>query len=48
MDEFVDLCILCGCDYCDNIDGIGAVTALKLINKYRTLEKVLDHLKSEN
>lgn len=31
MDEFVDLCILCGCDYCDNLDGIGAITAFKLI-----------------
>jgi hypothetical protein len=21
MDQFVDLCILCGCDYCDTIRG---------------------------
>jgi flap endonuclease-1 len=24
MDQFIDLCILCGCDYCDNIKGITA------------------------
>jgi flap endonuclease-1 len=23
MDQFVDLCILLGCDYCDSIKGIG-------------------------
>lgn len=22
MDQFIDLCILCGCDYCDSIRGI--------------------------
>lgn len=21
MDQFIDLCILCGCDYCDSIRG---------------------------
>ena len=21
MDQFIDLCILCGCDYCDTIKG---------------------------
>ncbi|KAF5803721.1 putative spleen exonuclease [Helianthus annuus] len=21
MDQFIDLCILCGCDYCDSIKG---------------------------
>jgi 5'-3' exonuclease len=30
-DEFVDLCILLGCDYCDKIKGIGPKNALKLI-----------------
>jgi flap endonuclease-1 len=47
-DEFVDLCILCGCDYCDSIDGIGPITAFKLITKYRSLEKVVEHLNDEN
>ena len=47
-DEFIDLCILCGCDYASRIGGIGPVKAFKLIKDYGTLEKVLDFLKNEN
>eukprot|EP00002_Diphylleia_rotans_P035074 TRINITY_DN7607_c0_g1_i1.p1 TRINITY_DN7607_c0_g1~~TRINITY_DN7607_c0_g1_i1.p1 ORF type:complete len:381 (-),score=93.03 TRINITY_DN7607_c0_g1_i1:317-1459(-) len=43
-EEFIDLCILCGCDYCDTIKGIGPVTALKLIKKHKTIEEVLANL----
>lgn len=39
-DEFIDLCILCGCDYCDKIPGIGPKTALKLLRKYHCIEEV--------
>ena len=31
--QFVDLCILCGCDYTASIKGIGPKTALKLIKQ---------------
>merc|ERR1712187_1070727 len=31
MDQFIDFCILCGCDYCDTIKGGGPSTAIKLI-----------------
>ncbi len=34
MPQFIDLCILCGCDYTDKIKGIGPKTALELILKY--------------
>jgi flap endonuclease-1 len=44
MSEFIDLCILCGCDYSDKIRGIGPKRAYALIKKYRTLEEVLAHL----
>lgn len=47
-DEFVDLCILCGCDYTDTIEGIGPITAYKLIQEHRTIEKILVHLAKEN
>lgn len=43
-DEFVDLCILLGCDYCDSIKGIGPKTALKLIRAHGTIEKILENL----
>ncbi|TYJ01150.1 hypothetical protein E1A91_A13G134400v1 [Gossypium mustelinum] len=33
MDQFIDLCILSGCDYCESIRGIGGQTALKLIRQ---------------
>lgn len=43
-DEFIDLCILLGCDYCDSIRGIGPKKAIELINKYRSIEKILENL----
>lgn len=41
MQEFVDLCILCGSDYTDAIQGVGPVTAFKFIKKYHSIEAVL-------
>ena len=45
--QFVDLCILCGCDYCEKIPNIGPVSALKLIKKYGSLEEVIESLDKE-
>ncbi|XP_060762550.1 probable flap endonuclease 1 homolog isoform X2 [Neoarius graeffei] len=39
--EFVDLCILLGCDYCEKITGLGPSRALKLIQQHRTIEDVI-------
>lgn len=47
MNQFVDLCVLLGTDYCDNIKGIGSKRAYQLILKYKNLENVLKHLESE-
>lgn len=44
QDEFIDLCILLGCDYCDTIRGVGPKRAIELIQKYRSIEEVLEHL----
>lgn len=41
MEQFIDMCILCGCDYASNIRGIGAVRALSLIKQHGSLEKVV-------
>lgn len=46
-DQFVDLCILLGCDYCDTIRGIGPKTALKLIKEHGDIETILKHLNRE-
>lgn len=32
-DKFIDLCILCGCDYTGSIKGIGPKKALALIRQ---------------
>jgi len=47
-EEFINLCILCGCDYLKNLEGIGPVTAFKLIQEHKDIEGVLKKLKQEN
>lgn len=44
MAQFVDLCILCGCDYTDSIKGIGPIKALKLIQEHKNIEGVIASL----
>jgi len=41
MEQFIDVCILCGCDYTDTIKGIGHKTALELIREHKNIEGVL-------
>lgn len=43
-DEFVDLCIMLGCDYCDSIKGVGPKTALRLIKQHHSIETILDNI----
>lgn len=45
MDQFIDICILCGCDYCPTIRGIGPKKAYQLIKEYKNIEGVLEHIK---
>ena len=46
-EQFIDMCILCGCDYCDTIRGIGPKTALKLIKEHGSIEKILEEIDTE-
>lgn len=48
MEEFIDLCILCGCDYTNSIGGIGPLTAFKLMKEHENLEGVLEKVKELN
>ena len=41
-DEFIDMCILCGCDYCPTIPKVGPVRAMKYIHKYKTIENLIN------
>ncbi|KAG7204514.1 hypothetical protein KM043_004940 [Ampulex compressa] len=43
-DEFIDLCIMLGCDYTQSIKGIGPKRATELIKTHRSLEKILESL----
>uniref|UniRef100_A0A804HT75 Flap endonuclease 1 n=1 Tax=Musa acuminata subsp. malaccensis TaxID=214687 RepID=A0A804HT75_MUSAM len=47
MDQFIDLCILSGCDYCNSIKGIGGQTALKLIHRHGCMENILQNINKE-
>ncbi|GAA5989049.1 hypothetical protein JCM11641_002308 [Rhodosporidiobolus odoratus] len=45
MSQFIDMCMLCGCDYLEPIKGVGAKTALKLVKEYDSMDDILAHLK---
>ncbi len=47
IEEFVDMCILLGCDYCETIRGVGPVTAMKLIRKYKSLDNIVEAIKED-
>jgi flap endonuclease-1 len=40
-DEFIDLCILLGCDYCTTIPGIGMKKSYQIIKKYSTIDEFI-------
>ena len=40
-DQFIELCILCGCDYCPTIPNIGTVKSLQVINNYKNIEEYI-------
>lgn len=44
-EELIDLAILVGTDFNDGVKGIGAKTALKLIKKYHSIEKIIANSK---
>ncbi|XP_044337129.1 flap endonuclease 1-B [Triticum aestivum] len=46
LEEFLDLCILCGCDYCEKIEGVESKEALHLIREHRSIEEILKNTES--
>jgi len=42
--EFIDICILLGCDYCDSIRGIGPKRAIELLRTYKSIETILEKI----
>ncbi|RKF56718.1 Flap endonuclease 1 [Golovinomyces cichoracearum] len=47
-EQFIDLCILLGCDYLDPVPKVGPHTALKLIREYGSLDKFVAAVKAGN
>ena len=45
--EFLDFCIMCGCDYNKNIPRIGSIKAFKLIKEYKSIENVAKECKKD-
>lgn len=43
-EQFVDLCIMCGCDYVARLFRIGPKTAVRLLRKHGTIENVVQNL----
>uniref|UniRef100_A0A7E4USN8 Flap endonuclease 1 n=1 Tax=Panagrellus redivivus TaxID=6233 RepID=A0A7E4USN8_PANRE len=44
MDQFIDLCIMLGCDYCPSIRGVGPKKAFELLTNFGTIESVLENI----
>lgn len=47
MSQFVDLCMLCGCDYLPSIKGVGPKTALKMVKEHGSIEAILPAIKRD-
>ena len=45
--QFINLCILFGCDYIKRIKGLGTVSSFKLIKQFNTIEDMLDNIKKK-
>lgn len=46
--QFIELCLLLGCDYLEQIKGVGPKTAYKLMQEHGSLDEVLEHLKAKS
>lgn len=44
LSQFIDLCILMGCDYCATIKGIGPKRAIDLIKQHGSIEEILENI----
>ncbi|XP_072885556.1 flap endonuclease 1 isoform X1 [Hemitrygon akajei] len=44
QEQFVDLCILLGSDYCETIRGVGPKRAIDLIRQHKSIEEIVKHI----
>lgn len=46
-DQWIDFCILCGCDYLKRVRGLGPKNAYSSIKAYGSIEKIIENLFGE-
>lgn len=46
-EQFLDFCILCGCDYCPIVPKVGNVTAMKLIKTHGSMDVIFEKTKEK-
>lgn len=47
MNQFIDLCILLGCDYTPTIKGIGTKKAFSFIKEYKSIEGIIKEIQKK-
>ena len=47
QEEFIDLCILLGCDYCETIRGIGPKRAIDLIREHKSIDRIIEKIDTD-
>ncbi|KAK4686300.1 flap endonuclease-1, partial [Tremellales sp. Uapishka_1] len=47
MDQFIELCLLLGCDYLEPVRGVGPKTALKLLREHGSLGAVVSFIRGK-
>ena len=47
INQWIDFCILCGCDYCDRIPNLGPKNALKYLKQYGNVSCILEKIGSK-
>tara|TARA_Y100000748_G_scaffold289774_1_gene275878 strand:- start:1138 stop:2031 length:894 start_codon:yes stop_codon:yes gene_type:complete len=45
--QFVDMCILSGCDFCNKIGGVACNRAFQLVSEHGSIENILENLDPE-
>ena len=42
--QFIDVCVLCGCDYAQKIYKIGVKKGYDMMKRYGCIEKIIEHI----
>jgi flap endonuclease-1 len=47
MSQFIDYCILCGCDYCPKISGVAGGVGLRLLKKHGSISSIIELMNND-